>query len=560
MLRAAIPFAALLAAFLSAPSAHAQYRPRILDESQYRRLGLELVWTSQVQLDASRTEVAQLSLQVVGRDSYESLQQNSYEVVEVRYGDDRVRRFSENDAGRDGQPMGNAEARRLAEKLMIQLEARGFTPKMEVKRVPFTVLYAQSSGGTLHALDAETGQTLWAVGIGNPRYPNQRPAANDKYVATISGSRLFVLDRLTGEPVWDRLLRQTPTMGPALSSSMVFVPGLKGQVEGYYLPTEESDNRGRPAWIYNSGARISARPAATDDTVSWATTDGVMFVAAVEGPRMMYRRQTAGPIFGQAAFLPPDQLVIASTDGYVTAINELDGDLQWTFSTGYAMFQTPLALPDHVYAVSRLGNMFCIDSKEGTELWVTPGIEEVIASSTQRVYVRDNVGRLVALDKRTGAKLAGIPTGGFGMSLANNVTDRIYLVSNTGVIQCLREIDSSFPIVHRPLPTEPQEDEGTPASRRSRQPAEQEPAAPARQAPANPFGDGFGDDLFGGDAAAGDAADDAGADDAEMDEPADDAASPFGFDGGAADEDPAAEDGEDAADEGEAFDDPFDFG
>jgi outer membrane protein assembly factor BamB len=546
MFRVAIPLAAVTLAIFGAVPANAQLRSRLLDESQYRRLGLEVVWTSQIQLDSLRSEVAELHLQVVGRESYENLQQTSYDIYEVTYGENQVRRFGENDADRLGQILGKDEAKRLAEKLVIQLEARGLKPKLEVRRVPATVLYAQSSGGTLHAMDAETGKTLWAITIGHPRHPNLRPGANDRFVAAVSGSRLFLLDRVTGEPIWDRELRQTPVMGPTVSNNMVFVPGLNGQVEGYRLPTAETNHAITPAWMYQSGARITARPAITDSTVSWATTDGVMFVASLDGPRMMYRRQTSGPIFGQAAFLPPDQLVIASTDGYVTALNEMDGTLKWTFSTGYATFQTPLALPDHVYAVSRLGRMFSISSTDGAEQWMTPGISELIASSNDRVYVRDSLGRLTAIDKKDGTKLASIPTGGYRMSLANNVTDRIYLLSDSGMVQCLREIGSPYPIVHRPLPTEPTEER----SDKRRPPAAEQQTAPPQQQPAadDLFGDDFGADMFDAEEA------DAPADDQPADEEPD-AGDMF-------DPAPAADDEPDdePADDEPIEDDPFDFG
>ena len=45
----------------------------------------------------------------------------------------------------------------------------------------------------------------------------------------------------------------------------VFVPGLSGQVEGYLLPTDESDNRAAvDRWVYHSGGRITAAPGHLD--------------------------------------------------------------------------------------------------------------------------------------------------------------------------------------------------------------------------------------------------------------------------------------------------------
>ncbi len=436
MLRAGL--ATLAVAFLcwNSTSAVAQIHRRYFDEVETGRLGLESVWTTQVPVGSGTARASQIHLQVVGMNSYQQLQETSYEVFEVKYGD-RIKRFSANDLGRSGRPLGRDEAERLAEKLVIQLKAQNLEPELSSRRIPSTMMYVQSGQGTLQAIDAENGNTLWALTVGLPNHPHLPPAANDRFVATISGSQLYLLDRTTGQPIWDRPLRQTPTLGASMSSKSIFIPGLNGQVEGYRLPDEEQDHHGTPAWIYQTGARITTVPATTGKTVSWASARGQMFVADLEGPQMMYRLQTAGPIFGQAAFLPPNRLVIASTDGYISAVNEMDGSLLWESSVGFDMYQTPLAQPDRIYAVTRLAQMYAMSTEDGSEVWVTPGISRVLACGKDRVYVLDEFGQLTALDKETGARIAHLPTRGYDASPANAITDRVYLASGDGVILVL---------------------------------------------------------------------------------------------------------------------------
>jgi hypothetical protein len=249
----------------------------------------------------------------------------------------------------------------------------------------------------------------------------------------------------------------------------------------------------------------------------------------LEGPEMLYRRQTGGPIFGRAAFLPPDRLVIASTDGYVTAINEQTGALQWDFSTGFDLYQTPICQADQTYAVTRRNELFCVSSTDGTELWMAPRVEQVLACGKERVYVRGTGGRLEALDKHTGKRLASLDAPAYSVAYHNPLTDRIYLLTNDGGLLCLREIDAYYPAIYRPLPA-PEEDRQAPTT--SEQPSGDEPAVPAT-APGD-AGDIFGGDIFG-EAPALDS------------EPAPESDTPA---------DPPTDDG---ADE-EEFDDPFDFG
>src|SRR5258708_238229 len=79
------------------------------------------------------------------------------------------------------------------------------------------MLCVQTDQAKIHALDAETGRTLWAVQVGRRGYPTQAPAANSRYIALVNGSTLFVLDRETGKQKWMRQMRGSPGAGPALS-------------------------------------------------------------------------------------------------------------------------------------------------------------------------------------------------------------------------------------------------------------------------------------------------------------------------------------------------------
>lgn len=525
-------FALIVIALLRAEPAPAQtVVPRYFDANVYAQLGLDQAWTTQVQMDAGRARVAGVRLQVVGMDSYESLQRSTQQVYEVTFGD-QVRRFGENDLDVTGLPIGRQEAERLAEKLAIQLSARGIEAKASVRQVPLVVMYVQSSRGALQAMNAETGETLWNVAVGEDRHPALSPAANDRFVAAISGSKLHLLKRESGETVWQRDLDENPIFGPSISPSYVFVPGNGGHVSGYKLPDDQSDYRNEPAWGYHSGARITAPAFLTEKTLSWSTNLGQMFVVDLAGPTVLYRHQTGAPIYGGAAYVKPDQLIVASTDGYVTSIHETDGTIRWSVSTGADIESEPLVSGNLVYVVTRLHDLYCLGAEQGAEHWIATGIDRLISVGHDRVFARDLQGRLVAIDAASGSLLAGMPLGAFDQPLLNAVTDRVYLMSRDGSILCLRESSANYPIIARPLPISPEE---AAAAAKAKQPAEEQPAADdATTPPAED--DAFGTDLDA-DAMPADSADQPAdesqpedakaADDAKTDAPAGDDAFPF---------------------------------
>ena len=88
--------------------------------------------------------------------------------------------------------------------------------------------YAQTDKAVIHAIDAETGQTLWWKQVGQPRQPSMTPDVNGNLLATINGSRLYVLNRLYGEILYRRRVERRPGAGPALSTQRAYVPWSMG--------------------------------------------------------------------------------------------------------------------------------------------------------------------------------------------------------------------------------------------------------------------------------------------------------------------------------------------
>ena len=71
-----------------------------------------------------------------------------------------------------------------------------------------------------------------------------------------------------------------------------------------------------------------------------------------------------------------------------------------------------------------------------------------ISASKTKLYSVDRIGRLHILDITTGGTLGTIPTERLNVRLTNTLTDRIYLGTEDGLIQCLHEIALKEPIRH----------------------------------------------------------------------------------------------------------------
>jgi len=398
-------------------------------------------------------------------------------------------------------------------------------------------LFVQTDTAMLHAIDAETGQTLWYARVGKPGYPSLGPAANKRLVAVVNGTTIYVLDRQNGKLLWERKCETLPGAGPALSEQRVYIPMVNGQVHSYRLQAlltpaerlallekekaeteqaEQSETQAQtpPAksqqpsgetvpfrlekralrpLVCQSYGRVMIEPLVTRQTpgeeyVAWGTDRGYLFVGFIQRFRqdrfpMLYRLETQGRISVKPSYRPPDPTVpgasgliyITSQDGHVYAVREKDGSLLWRFSAGQPMAQPAVVIDDRIYAATELGGMYCLDAQKGTRIWWTPSIMQFVAASRQRLYTVDDLERLCILDVTSGAQLDAINVQQLPIRLLNDQTDRIYLATEDGLIQCLREIELAEPIEHNKVaePQPPGKEQGQSAE----QPAGQQPGA-----------------------------------------------------------------------------------
>ncbi|OHB72885.1 MAG: hypothetical protein A2V70_03255 [Planctomycetes bacterium RBG_13_63_9] len=436
------------------------------------------------------------------------------------------------------------------------------------------VLYVQTSQAVIHALDAETGATLWAGQIGRPERPMMQLAANQDHLAVVNASRLYVCNRFDGNLLLEVRLDGAPGAGAALSEQRAYVPMINGLVFAYRVKaatdsTDKSVGKGENSaegqtdgveaesgkssttlaeeeiaadrqreddeqtrrdnlrlqqrriapLACQSFGRALVQPLVTRQTVAeeyvvWPTDRGYLNIGWIDRRSeddfgVKYRIETGEGITSRPAYLPPDANVEtdsgiifgASRDGFVHAVREKDGEPLWRFSTGEPILEPVASIGESIYVTVQLGGMYCLDAKAGTETWFAPRIKRFIAASNERVYAADMLGRILILHAKTGARLDTMldtmSANAMFLKLMNSQTDRLYLASDTGLIQCLHELELAQPILHVRAPAKTPE---------AAKPAAKEPKGaeqPAGQEEPVGAGDPFRDQDAGGDSSGG---------------------------------------------------------
>ncbi|MFV1967261.1 MAG: PQQ-binding-like beta-propeller repeat protein [Pirellulaceae bacterium] len=484
-------FVLLASTLVMTPSLSAQVtRSGLVSQTALNRFGLHRCWFTQVELNRARGRVAYLTQHVSSTDAYT--------VFEVAYDGGEIV-YTERDLDRFGDPLGKAGAQKLAEHRIDDLKRAGRNPKMTTKVIPEILLYVMTDRGVIQAIDAETGRTRWATPVGSRRRPSEAPGASDQYVAVVNGSTLYVLNKNDGRVAWQRQVKGVPGAGPAVTDRYVFVPMVNGAIESYQL----KDHR-QPPWIFRSHGRAVIQPVYTGFNIAWPTDRGDLYVAEGNQNNIRYRLETNDAIVAPASLLPPtgdlpSRLLTASIDGYVYCLHENSGAIQWRFSTGEPVSSSPVVVGDAIYVVTDDHSMFKISADVGEEQWWIPGMTSFVAAGQARLYCINRAGRLAILDSSSGSLIGSLPTETLDLTYVNQQTDRIIIGTRTGIIQCVREIQQKWPLIHVDLAEK--EVEKKPRKKKSKPkdetPEEKPKALDPFGAPAakdsDPFGTGGGD-------------------------------------------------------------------
>ena len=119
----------------------------------------------------------------------------------------------------------------------------------------------------------------------------------------------------------------------------------------------------------------------------------------------------------------------------------------WDYHIGEPVVESVVTVEHRAYVVSQFGSFYCFDVRSGKKLWEASGVKQFVAQAKDRLYVVDKSGdRLSTLRVSDGQRIDRLPISGFTRFVANGKTDRLFLVSETGFVQSLRQRGVKAPI------------------------------------------------------------------------------------------------------------------
>lgn len=320
-----------------------------------------------------------------------------------------------------------------------------------------TNLYVQSSGGIVSAFDNETGKKRWSVQLGPQDAPSYPVTSNDEIVLVIAGITMYALDQLTGELVWELLLRNQPSTSPTIDAKYIYYGTLDGSVYAYDIKKiRELHEKGQlpqftksaEHWRYKSAKEITTPVVSDDFTVNFASRDKSLYALTSISRELQFQFETDEEVSAPLG-VSGRMIFLASEDFSLFAIDRQSGTVRWRFVTGLPIRLQPRVVGDNVYVLPTRGGMYSLDRVSGRRQWWQPMVTEFVGATRSLVFGSDRLKNLVVMSRIDGAIIGALPLRDFTIRYGNELTDRLYLSTSRGLVICLRERGQEFPVFHR---------------------------------------------------------------------------------------------------------------
>jgi len=474
-------------------SGHASAEGQLMPLELAAQLGLEQSWRQQLSVPAGSQSLVQQKLHVHSG--------GAVSFAEVVAEDGRiVSRIGYDQINHRGQPIGQAEAERLARQEIRVLAARGITATQKPAAYARIRIYTLSDDGSLECRDAETGEQVWLVRVGNRFLGYAGLGVSEQFISVTNGANLLKIDAANGELMQSERTMGAPLFGSVNTTKYAVIASSNGSMEGYSL----DDPSRYPFRELVSGSALSMPVKSPDsDKIAWGTDRGFVYVMELAGePSVQFRLNTDGIVSGPLAAASGERFFFGSDGGMVYALRATrTGSVMWSRPFGEPFYTRPFVSGDKLLIRSIYGNLLALSTVDGSSQWdlPAPGVNEILSVFGDRVYATTTSGSMAVVDLNSGKPIAQLHDVHPGHLLPNTLTNRLYLVDSRGSMQCLRPANSEMPIITdapdiAPAETVAPEPESAAATE---MPAE-EPNPFGAQPDADPFG-ASGADPFGTD-------------------------------------------------------------
>ncbi|MGH7128580.1 MAG: PQQ-binding-like beta-propeller repeat protein, partial [Planctomycetaceae bacterium] len=323
------------------------------------------------------------------------------------------------------------------------------------------IVYALSSSNVLTAFEAESGRKLWAVQLGRSNQAGFPVTSNDELALAVVGTHLYAIDKWNGDIEWTLRLPCAASTSPTIDLQRVYVGCLNGTLYAFNLePIRGLHAEGllpqwsfhATAWKYSTSNEIAVPPVSTGRIVYFANMGGQLYAVEAGTRRLAFQFETNNPIVARIghAF---GNLYVATRDfnnkSDVYCLDAETGHTIWKFPSGLGVSKAPMIIGPDLYLTPDGGGIYNLDALTGEQRWWIPRVDGFLAATQSMLFTVDTLGNLILLSRADGGVIGAVPMRRFDVHYRNDRTDRLFVGTSTGLIMCIREKASDYPLYHK---------------------------------------------------------------------------------------------------------------
>lgn len=320
------------------------------------------------------------------------------------------------------------------------------------------MVFVRSTTGIITAFDAETGRKMWATLVGRPNQQSYPPVSNADQLLVAVGMNLISLDKRTGDVIWELMLPKHPSAPPAVDDEQVYIGMVDGSVYGFDLRVTQTlhEQRRLPAfshlaqiWRYQTPSEIVSPPISTSRSVCFASSSGSFYSVAAKGQKLIFQFETDGKIKTPLG-RNETSILLASENSRMYCLNQDNGQYRWAFTSAHPIRQQPRFFGTRVYVTPETLGTYALNADTGSQIWDLPQEQarQVLMVGQSRLYAFNSQKEIAIIQTSDGKVVGKLPYRQFTMTPTNDRTDRMFLVTQEGMVVCLKERDSAIPTYH----------------------------------------------------------------------------------------------------------------
>ncbi len=320
------------------------------------------------------------------------------------------------------------------------------------------MVFVRSTTGIITAFDAETGRKAWSSLVGRPDQQSFVQVTNSKLLLVAAGLNLYSIDKRNGDVLWELKLPKHPSAPPAVDDDQVYIGMVDGSVYAFDLRVTQRLHEQRmlpefshiaQIWRYQTPSEIVSPPIATARSVCFASSSGSFYSVATKGQKLIFQFETDSKIVTPLG-RNENSILLASENSRMYCLNQDNGQYRWAFTSAHAIRQQPRFFGARVYVTPETVGTYALDADTGSQIWEKPQDQarQILMVGQSRVYAFNAQKEIVILDAAEGRVVGKLPYRQFIKTPTNDRTDRMFLVTQQGLVVCVKERDSGIPSYH----------------------------------------------------------------------------------------------------------------